>query len=85
MSGGQRSAPINATAQMGAATTTANAASHAATGTDWLRSLPGQTVAAIHLAMLPEGMDDPQLLEVRHDVADSRGAQFEAGVARECT
>ena len=38
-------------------------ASHAATGTDWLRSLPGQTVAAIHLAMLPEGMDDPQLLE----------------------
>ena len=37
-------------------------ASHAATGTDWLRGLPGQTIAAIHLAMLPEGMDDPQLL-----------------------
>ena len=37
-------------------------ASHVATGTDWLRALPGQTVAAIHLAMLPEGMDDPQML-----------------------
>ena len=37
-------------------------ASQAATGTDWLRGLPGQTIAAIHLAMLPEGMDDPQLL-----------------------
>ena len=38
-------------------------ASHVATGTDWLRGLPGQTVAAIHLAMLPQGMDDPQVLE----------------------
>ena len=37
-------------------------ASHVATGTDWLRALPGQTVAAIHLAMLPEGMEDPQML-----------------------
>src|SRR5574343_1465334 len=37
-------------------------ASHVATGADWLRGLPGQTVAAIHLAMLPEGMDDPQML-----------------------
>ena len=37
-------------------------ASHVATGTDWLRALPGQTVAAIHLAMLPEGMDDPLML-----------------------
>ena len=37
-------------------------ASHVATGADWLRGLPGQTVAAIHLAMLPEGMDDPAML-----------------------
>ena len=37
-------------------------ASQVATGIDWLRALPGRTVAAIHLAMLPEGMDDPQLL-----------------------
>ena len=37
-------------------------ASHVATGTDWLRGLPGQTVAAIHLAMLPDGMDDAQML-----------------------
>jgi uncharacterized membrane-anchored protein len=33
-------------------------ASCVATGTDWLREIPGETVAAIHLAMLPEGMDD---------------------------
>ena len=37
-------------------------ASQVATGAGWLRELPGRTVAAIHLAMLPEGMDDPQLL-----------------------
>ncbi len=37
-------------------------ASQVATGTDWLRALPGRTVAAIHLAMLSEGVDDPQLL-----------------------
>lgn len=36
--------------------------SHVATGVDWLRSIPGQTVAAIQLAMLPEGMGDPQML-----------------------
>ena len=53
--------PLPAHAGWGA--TLPELASHAATGTDWLRSLPGQTVAAIHLAMLPEGMDDPQLLE----------------------
>ena len=29
-----------------------------ATGTDWLRDIPGETVAAIHLAMLPQGMDE---------------------------
>lgn len=28
-------------------------AQHAATGTEWLRSLPGQTMAAIHLGMVP--------------------------------
>ncbi|MGV1045836.1 DUF3422 family protein [Limnohabitans sp.] len=32
-------------------------APHVATGVDWLRGIPGRTVAAIHLAMLPEGMD----------------------------
>lgn len=35
-------------------------APHVATGTDWLRGIPGQTMVAIQLAMLPEGMDDPQ-------------------------
>ena len=36
--------------------------SHVATGTDWLRGIPGQTVAAIQLAMLPEGMGDTDML-----------------------
>ena len=36
--------------------------SHVATGMDWLRSIPGQTVAAIQLAMLPEGMGTPDML-----------------------
>jgi uncharacterized membrane-anchored protein len=30
-----------------------------ATGTDWLRHIPGETITAIHLAMLNEGMNDP--------------------------
>ena len=30
-----------------------------ATGPEWLRDIPGQTITAIHLAMLNEGMDDP--------------------------
>lgn len=33
-------------------------APHVATGTEWLRQVPGQTVAAIELAMLSEGMDE---------------------------
>ena len=33
--------------------------SHTATGTDWLRQIPGKTITAIHLAMFNEGMDDP--------------------------
>lgn len=32
--------------------------SHVATGQAWLQSIPGQTIAAIHLAILNEGMDD---------------------------
>ncbi len=35
---------------------------HVAVGMDWLRSIPGQTVAAIQLAMLPEGMGTPDML-----------------------
>ncbi len=34
-------------------------APHVATGPEWLRDIPGQTITAIHLAMLNEGMDDP--------------------------
>jgi uncharacterized membrane-anchored protein len=29
------------------------------TGPDWLRHIPGETISAIHLAMLNEGMNDP--------------------------
>jgi uncharacterized membrane-anchored protein len=32
---------------------------YVATGTDWLRNIPGQTITAIHLTMLNEGMEDP--------------------------
>jgi uncharacterized membrane-anchored protein len=32
---------------------------HVATGPDWLRNIPGETITAIHLAMLNEGMEDP--------------------------
>jgi uncharacterized membrane-anchored protein len=32
---------------------------YVATGTDWLRDIPGETITAIHLAMLNEGMQDP--------------------------
>lgn len=32
-------------------------APHVAVGTDWLRGIPGQTVAAIQLAMLPVGLE----------------------------
>ncbi len=35
---------------------------HVSTGTDWLRGIPGQTVAAIQLAMLPEGMGEADML-----------------------
>jgi len=37
-------------------------AAHAATGIDWLRNIPGKTIAAIQLAMLNEGMDDPDAI-----------------------
>lgn len=36
--------------------------SQVATGTEWLRAIPGQTIAAIQLAMLPEGMGEPDML-----------------------
>ena len=32
---------------------------HAATGNDWLKSIPGETITAIHLGMLNEGIADP--------------------------
>jgi uncharacterized membrane-anchored protein len=32
---------------------------HVATGTDWLRNIPGETITAINLTMLNEGMEDP--------------------------
>ncbi len=35
---------------------------HVSTGSDWLRGIPGQTVAAIQLAMLPEGMGEADML-----------------------
>ncbi len=34
-------------------------APHAATGPEWLRQIPGETITAIHLAMMNVGMDDP--------------------------
>jgi uncharacterized membrane-anchored protein len=37
-------------------------APHVAVGTSWLRDIPGQTVAAIQLAMLPHGMHGADLL-----------------------
>ncbi len=38
-------------------------AGHVATGTEWLRAIPGQTIAAIQLAMLPAGMGEPDMLD----------------------
>ena len=32
---------------------------HVATGVEWLKNIPGKTITAIQLAMLNEGMDDP--------------------------
>lgn len=37
-------------------------AHHVATGTPWMRDIPGQSVAAIQLAMLPEGLNDPHMM-----------------------
>ena len=37
-------------------------ASHVDTGTDWLRGLPGQTMAAIHLGMLQADLTVPDLI-----------------------
>lgn len=33
-----------------------------ATGSAWTREIPGQVVAAIHLALLADGMDDPDMM-----------------------
>ena len=40
---------------------------HVATGADWLRQIPGQTVAAIELAMLPVGLDAPHWMAQAQD------------------
>ena len=32
---------------------------HAATGSDWLKGIPGKTITAIHLGILNEGVEDP--------------------------
>ena len=37
-------------------------ASAVATGKDWLKQIPGKTVAAIHLAMLTENIESPHCL-----------------------
>ena len=37
-------------------------ASHVAAGTEWLRNLPGQTMAAIHLGMVQADMMTPELV-----------------------
>ena len=37
-------------------------APHVATGTDWLRGLPGQTIGAIHLGMLQADLAAPDLM-----------------------
>ncbi|PUE46476.1 hypothetical protein B9Z47_14150 [Limnohabitans sp. 2KL-1] len=37
-------------------------AQHVATGTEWLRGLPGQTMAAIHLGMVQAEMVTPELI-----------------------
>jgi uncharacterized membrane-anchored protein len=39
-------------------------AAHVVTGTEWLRGLPGQTIAAIHLGMLQADMAQPDLMAV---------------------
>jgi uncharacterized membrane-anchored protein len=52
--------PLPAHAGWGA--TLPELASHVATGTDWLRELPGKTVAAIQMAMMAEGMGDEDML-----------------------
>jgi len=36
--------------------------SHVVTGTDWLRGLPGQTIAAIHLGMLQADINQPDMI-----------------------
>ena len=37
-------------------------ATHVEVGTEWLRGLPGQTMAAIHLGMLQADMNQPELI-----------------------
>ena len=41
---------INALPELGA---------HAATGNEWLKTIPGKTITAIHLGVLNEGIDNP--------------------------
>jgi uncharacterized membrane-anchored protein len=49
--------PLPAHATLGA--TSPELASHVVTGTEWLRNLPGKTVAAVHLGMLQADPADP--------------------------
>jgi uncharacterized membrane-anchored protein len=49
--------PLPAHATLGA--TSPELASHVVTGTEWLRHLPGKTVAAVHLGMLQADPADP--------------------------
>lgn len=45
--------------------------SFVATGTEWLKNIPGETITAIHLAMLNEGMQDPDAFaKARHWLGD---------------
>ncbi len=50
--------PLPAHATLGA--NSPELASHVVTGTEWLRHLPGKTVAAVHLGMLKADPADPQ-------------------------
>jgi uncharacterized membrane-anchored protein len=52
--------PLPAHAHWGA--TLPELTGHVATGVEWLRGIPGQTVAAIQLAMLPQGMGERDML-----------------------
>jgi uncharacterized membrane-anchored protein len=80
--------PLPAHAQWGE--TLPELASHVATGTAWLRGIPGQTVAAIQLAMLDRGMGDADMLAKAQQwlgegvVVGSRMGNTVDGLAHSC-